>query len=418
MSSKKTEADARKILELLRDPALSPKDLAERVGASPEAVDEARVLVDELPTAEVDALLALPPTLARAALLAAAAGGRHDVIAEAFGSADKEIQKEARRIAHHLRLRGIDVGAPPKPAPPPPPAEPAPVELPTLLSSIDSHGERVAFWTRVLPGRGIEVAQIVLSDQRGVVSLSLAELSRRRFRELCEELVHEGPVTIVEASRDAVRRAIDRARMLGRERGELPSSFAPWAAQVFGPVPAAAPPPLGPEGDGRPPADDAGRAGLARESGVLFDQPEIDRWAPDEEAMQRVALRVDEAAASPLYLSGAAGEQQREEAVAAAVDRAALAYFEEPAIRVRWAGRLSETAYLFERSGRLEAARLAAATAFRLAGGAAVTEVPFCRELFARLFRPEPTAAEAEPEGPKTTESGLLVLPGSDRPRH
>jgi hypothetical protein len=413
MGSKKTEVDARRVLVLLQDQTLTPREIAGRVGASPEAVDEARALVEELPTAEVDALLALPPVLARAALLAASAGQRYDVIAEAFTSADKEIQKEARRIAHHLRLRGIAVEAPPKPAPPPPPAEPAPAALPALLSSVDSRGERVAFFARPLPGRGVEVAQLVLSDLRGVISLSLAELSRKRFRELCEELAHEGPVTVVDVGQERVRQAIDRARLLGRDRGELPSNFTAWAAQVLGPPPAEPPPALAPEAAGRAPEDEAERAALARGSAALFAEPEVARWIPEEEAIQRIALRVDEALASPLYLSGPAGAEQREEAVANAIARGTEAYF-DAAGRERWAIRLRETAFLLEKTGRPEAARMAAAAGDRLAAGAPVAEVGFCGELFARLFRPEETPVAPAPPG--AGEDRLLILPpGADR---
>lgn len=416
MSAKKSVADGHRILELLRDPALSSRDVAARVGASPEAVDETRVLIEDLPTAEIDAILALPPALARATLLAASTSGRYDVIAEAFGVQDKEIQKEARRLAHLLRLRGFDVGAPARTTPAPPPVEPAPAELPTLLSSFDSHGERLAFWSRALPGHGIEVAQIVLSSVSGVASLSLGELSRKRFRELCEELRREESATIVEVQRDRVRQAIDRARLLGREHGEMPASFIGWAAKVLGPAPAIAPPPLGPEGEGRPPEGEEELTALARESASLFSEREVDPWMPEEAAVQRAALRIGEALASPLYLSGSAGEMQRREAVSAALGRAIEAYF-EPALRTLWAERLSETAFLLERTARPGVARVAAATALRLAGGAPVVELPFCTELFARRFPPRTSTTVSEPERPATSGSGLLLPPGADLSR-
>ncbi len=405
MGTKKVDLDARRILELLREDA-PPAALAERLGASAHAVDEARCLADEIATAEVDAILALPSALARALLHAACAAGRHELLAEAAASADKDVQREAKRLAHNLKLRGVEVALPakPEPAPAPAPPPPAAAEPPVFVSSVDARGERAVFWTRALPGRGIEVAQLVLSDVRGVVACSIGELGKKRFRELCEELPRTGSLTIVEVPREAARALVDAARVVGRASGELPAGFATWAPQVLGPTPAEAPPPPSPEGPGK--AGTAELDELARRSATLLAEPELARWSPDEDTLRRTLLRLEEAAASPLYLQGAAGDAQRAEAVGAALDRAAQAWLESEG-GARVAARLRDMAWLFERCGRPEPARLADAAATKLAAGASAADVPLVKELFARIFAPAgPPPAPAEP-----APGSPLILP-------
>src|SRR5690606_28507828 len=95
---------------------------------------------------------------------------------------------------------------------------------------------------------------------------------------------------------------------------------------------------------------------------------------------------------------------QREEAVAAVVEREAAAYFDERQ-RGLFAAFLLDTARLFELTGRHQQARIAAATARMLASGASVERIPFCSQLFARLFAgrgaggPAIPAEEREPAG-------------------
>lgn len=394
--AKKADLDGRRALELLQDPQATLAALAERLGTSQEAVDEARSLLEEIGAAEIDAILAMPPQLGRALLRAASQKGRHDVLVEAAASGDKEYQKEAKRLAHALKLRGIELELPTKQAQEPQQApEPqAAAEPPIFLSNLDAFGERAIFWSRNLPGRGIELAQLVVSDERGVLDFLVADLSRKRFRELIDELPTKGGVTIQTYDRDEALAVIQRARVAAREGGECPTSFPAWAAQLFGPIPAEAPGPLSPRGEGKPPEDPPALARLAAASGELFDEPELGRWRPDDETLRSFGLHLEEAASSPLYLEGAAGERQREEALAGIAEREAAAYFDERR-RSLYAGYLLDTARLFELTGRQERAQTAAAAALLLASGAPVSNLPFALRFFDRLFggRASPTPA-------------------------
>lgn len=380
----KKDVDARRALEILRDANLDLRAVAERLGVSPEAVDEARCLVDEIEQAETDAILALPPVLGRAALWAAVPAGRQDVLAEAAAVGEKEVQREAKRIAHNLKLKGVELALPQRqPEPVRPAVEPAAAaEPPVFLSSLDANGERAVFWTRNVPGRGIELAQLVVSDERGIVDLLLGELSRKRFRELVEELPRKGGVTIREVSREDARTVIDRARWAARASGQVPAHFPAWAAQVLGPAPAEPPPPLGPRGEGQPLPDPAVLGELVAESAELFAEPELARWAPGEEALWSCAAALEQAATSEPWVDDA----QRERGIRDAIEGCAERFFDERR-RSIWSARLLDTARLFEETGRTHAAKIAAATAQALAAGTPAAGIPFCSQLFARLFR-------------------------------
>lgn len=379
--SKRADPDARRILEILRDERLSLRDVGQQLGVSPEAVDEARCLADEIDQAESDAILALPPSLGRALLWAAIAGERHDVLREAALHGDKEVQREAKRIAHNLQRKGVELGLPQKQAEATRTEPGSQQEPPVFLSSLDSFGERAVFWTRSLPGRGIELAQLVVADDRGIIDLLLGEFSRKRFREMAEDLPRRGAVTIREVPRADVLVVLDRARVAAREGGQMPGHFPAWAAQVLGPTPAQAPSPLSPRGEGRPPEDASTIRDLVADSTSLFREVEIQRWAPDEEAVRRCARS----------LEGAAGDVEE------ILVGAAEAFFDEKK-RGSYAARLLDTGLLFEETGRIHAARVAAATARLLAAGVPVRHVPFCREFFGRLFSRPPQGEETAPQ--------------------
>lgn len=401
--------DAKKTLSWLTDPGLGLSELSQRLGASEAAVDEARALLEEIETAESDAILAMPPILARALLLAAVRADRLGLLQEAAEAEDKEIRKEARRLAHSLRSSGTAIELPePKAEPVIAPAAGPREELPALLSSIAPNGAQRVFWTRRLPEQGIELADVSLVED-GIASFQAVEVSRKRFRKLVSTLPEErGSARLFVAPRDDARRLLDLARVRARDGGTSPPDFGTWSVQALGAIPDETPEPLGPRDDGRAPDDDAERNALVSRSSELFSEPEIAWWWPEEESMQRVALRIQEAGSSALFLPGQQGELQREEAMSAAIEREVEAYFDDTR-RQRYADRLSATARLFELDGRPEAARIAHATALRLRSDGNALEIPFCRMLFMRGFRQGAEAAPGEAEEKPT--SPLLITP-------
>src|SRR5690606_24363295 len=101
---------------------------------------------------------------------------------------------------------------------------------------------------------------------------------------------------------------------------------ATWALAALGAVPPQRPEPIEPVDGGKAPEDPREREALARASDSLFGEPEVGSWIPEENFLRTLALRIDEARTSPLYLPGPEGEVQRREAIWAAADREADRY--------------------------------------------------------------------------------------------
>ncbi len=307
--AKKGDVEPKRMLELLRDTTQSPAQLAERCDASAPACDEARALVEELETAEPDAILALPKVLGRAVLRAAAAAGRMDVLQAAATDGDKEQQREAKRLAFGLGRQGVEVALPSsEPVAPIAPIAAAPDPSPCFLGPIDGRGERVAIWTRSLAGRGLEVTHLWLSDRRGVVDCAIGEMSKKRFRDWIES-ARAGDETLQELDREIVRVAIDRSRVVARDRGSPPVSFTSWAPQVLGPVPATPPPGLRPDAA----SGSSHERCLAVLSGAeLLAAPELRFWGPPFDAVERLAAALAAPDAPDALLHELVGEWRRQ----------------------------------------------------------------------------------------------------------
>ena len=109
------------------------------------------------------------------------------------GHPSKEAAKEAKRGLYVLKARGVDVPAAPlTPAlPAPPPALPEPPPR-AYASAIDGHGERALWLPRVLAGKGVEIAQAVLSDERGLLELQLGVVGPKGVARLRPRPVERG----------------------------------------------------------------------------------------------------------------------------------------------------------------------------------------------------------------------------------
>jgi hypothetical protein len=260
----------------------------------------------------------------------------------------------------------------PRPAAPAPalaPAEPPPS---AYASSLDGLGERAVWLPRNLPGRGVEVAQAVVSDERGLLELQVGALGRKEWRTFVKGLLERGAeMGVAEVPRQRAHALIAGARALNGGAGtRVPDGADHWLAQL-GPV-APQPPP----GADLPPLPEAeAEAALAR-SGALHDLPLLKGWLAEEPFLREVARSLDEAEASPLALD----EGQRRERLEALVREAVTAYF-TPARRQRLAGRLLDVAEHLWRSGAGEHAQAAAAAARALAAGDPAGGIPFAARL-------------------------------------
>lgn len=384
-----TPLDPERLLALLRDPNVESRDIAAAAGTSREDAGRAARMVLGIARAKPEEAVTLAAPLAAAVARAALAAGRADVLAALAGHAARDVAKEARRGLHVLRSRGVAVPDPPRP-PAPAPAAPPESHLPAYASAIDGQGERAVWLSRSVPGRGIEIAQAVLSDVKGLLELQTAVVGRKEWRAIVRDLLDRGGalgVAEVEPGRAASLVAAARARNDASGQ-RVPEGADLWLSQL-GPAaslpdPAEAFPPL-PEEDEH--------AALAA-SGKLHDLPVLRGWLADEAFLRGVAARLDEVAVSPIYLD----ERQRAEQMARVLAEAIEGYLDDARRRVLSARLFAVAEHLAER-GDPAHARAAAAAARALRAGAPPASIPFARLLVEKAFPPAGPSPAAPGEG-------------------
>ncbi len=141
-------------------------------------------------------------------------------------------------------------------------------------------------------------------------------------------------------------------------------------------------------------------------SSELHELPMLRGWLADEEFLRSLALRLDEIAASPLYVD----ERQRAEQAARTIADAAESYLDEPR-RQRLATRLLAVAAHLEALGDPAHARQAGAVARGLRAGLPSARVPFARMLVEKAL-PGRAAPEAAAPGEPPPGAPLIVAPG------
>ncbi len=384
------------LLAMLRDPNRETQEIADAAGVPREEAARASRMVLALARAKAEDLLTLPAPLALAVLHAAAGTPRLDLLAAAAAHPAKEVAKEAKRAAYALRMKGVVVPEASRGLVPAPATAPEP-PVPCFVSAVDGHGERAVWIGRLVPGKGIEVGQVVLSDQTGLLDLHLGLLGRKEYRQFGRDLLERGRgMSVVELDREQAKGLVAAARRLNDSAGHPPPAGADgWLARL-GPAaelpdPSSRFPPL-PEGEEREAVEASAR---------LHDLPLVRGWLASEEALRALAQKLDEVAVSSLYLD----ERQRAEAGTRAVAQAVAAHFDGPP-RAVWAGRLFSLAEHLDRAGDAAHARLAAATARALRGGTAPELIPFARLLVEKAFPPS-----AAPTRPPPQPGSLIVPP-------
>ncbi len=368
--------DPAKLLAMLRDPDVESAQIAGAAGVPREEAGRAVRLLMTLARAKTEEIATLPPALAAAVLHAAAEAGRIDLVAAVAAREEKELAKEAKRQLHRLKLRGVTIPEAPPPAPAlAPPAEPPPAAYGSIA---DGRGERAVWLPRNVPGRGLEVAQAVCSDQRGLVELHLGLVGRKEWRAFVKGLLERGAAMgVVEIAWGEALGRITSARGLnGRSGQRVPDGADQWLGQL-GP-----PPPLADPALALPPLDaETERAALAA-SAALHDLPLLRGWLGEEPFLREVAARLDELEKPPLELDATRRRERQRAVVQEAVDR-----YYTPERRARLASRLVEVAAWFARTGDADHSAQAAAAARALLAGTPPGQVPFASRLVEKAFR-------------------------------
>jgi hypothetical protein len=397
-----------KLLALIKDPNQGSAQIATAAGVSRDDAARAARLVTAIAKAPVEEVLALPPSLAAAVVRAAFLANRADVVVAAAESSEKEIAKEAKRAMHLFKSRGVALPEPKRVAPAPVPLTPE-AEMPCYVSALDGYGERAVWISRVLPGRGIEIGQAVVSDADGITSLQVGLLGRKEFRAFTSDLEARGTTMGVrEVSRDEAKALVAAARRQNDASGKhVPESADPWLGR------------LGPAGDPPDPrarfvaGSEAEEAIAVEGSARLHELPLFRGWLAEEEALRALAQKLDEISVSPLYID----ERQRAEQARHALSAAMEAYFTAER-KVRLSSRLFDMAWHLAEMDDAVGASLAASAA-RAIGGGPADRVPFARRLFEKAFPglgeplPEPgPPATGEPPAEATAPAEPLIIPG------
>ncbi|RKH72342.1 hypothetical protein [Corallococcus aberystwythensis] len=373
--------------------------------AFPEAdVEQARKLAGDVGSASAASVEALPEALAGAVLEAAVLAG-HVALPETLSASPvKPLAKAAKKALYRLRSRGVTPPEAPKPAPP----APAPETLPTLVTLVSSAGQYGLLLTRVVRG-GVELLQVIASDEQGVLELNRTEQSRGDIRRILKHGLQNG--FGMEVSREEGARLLAEAAALNlRTRTPFPPDLEA-ALRHHGVQPVHEPEPLP-----SPEPDDVRRA---LEGDQLHATPELAEWMPPDAEVRALMEQVQALASSPLALSGA----QRQEQVRQRVLDAARAFF-TPEVRQRYARRLWRMAAFFDATGRALQADIARGEARRLFHGLDEPFSRFAETLFAKVVVLAAAGAQAQaaqaatapgepPEGPtnERRSPGGLILP-------
>ena len=393
--------DAQQLLAMLRDPNVASAEIAALFGVPREEAGRAARLVLTIARAKPEEAATLPGPLAAAVLHAAATAGRLDLVVALGGHAEKDVVKEARRLLHHLKVRGVAVPEPARAASPaasvapPAPSEPPPT---AYASTLDGLGERAVWLPRHVPGRGVEVAQAVLSDEKGLVELQLGALGRKEWRTFVKGLLERGAeVGVAEIDPARAHALIAAARALNEPAGtKVPEGADRWLAPL-GPPPPLSPPPAPP-----PLEPEAESAALAA-SGELHALPILRGWLAETPYLREVAARLDQADAA----ASDPTPEARRARLDALLAEATADYF-TPARRARLAARLLDVAGHLAATGpgaSLPHAQAAAAAARALEAGRPVAEIPFAARLLVKAF---PADAPRRTSGPIIAPARLV----------
>jgi hypothetical protein len=354
---------------------------------SSDDVSRARKLARSVQTATVSELAQLPEALA-GAILEASIQARDPRLADELANLGvKTLVKAAKKTLYRLRSLGVQIPERRGEASPPPAAESI-EELPCLLSPITGWGEQALVGTLHLRGGGLELTQVILSDERGLIQLGQRQLSRGDYRRQLKEIRSRSGPPVREIELDEARAILSHAAALNL-KSKTP--YPPGAEEFLrhmGASPREKPMELP-----QPNSDDER---LATEGQRLFEEPEMRSWLPPENELRVLGQKMDEVQHSPLQLT----EAQRSEQLLHYFRAAAKTFFTLER-RKLYAGRLWHMAKLFEQTQRAQSAQVAAALARQLFHSETETPPRFCELLYERVLSLAREAQQGDSESPK-----------------
>jgi hypothetical protein len=329
-------------------------------------------------------------------------------------TADTRVKKEAKRIVHKMKSRGLNVSL----------ADGGgssildrkvleeDPELPCYLTPLAGNGSRMIWLARYVRG-GVAVYQAEVNDVDGLVEFSGGVLGRSRYRKIVKEMAGSEQVPLVEISYPEARQRISQSVARSRDASRpLPEGYLEASSDF--PEAAAFPLPDPRETYSIDSIDNPSE--LQREGGKLLDLPEFADWLPDEDTIKALQARLQEVESSTVAIN----KQQKVEQVSKALDRAVEEMLEDEEKRKRYQDRLFEMAGHLGNSGNQEAAGLAAAAAWQLSEeGFEALQSTFFDRMVKKMFRSaeeivehmqtdQPPPADEQKED---KEGGGLIVP-------
>jgi len=241
------------------------------------------------------------------------------------------------------------------------------------LSGVDGTGSR-AVWVLFEGGfGGSALCSLIVNDVAGILDAAGGDITRKRLEEELRSLRASQKLPWIEVPPARAVGIVGAALEVHTRLGTSPpAAFARWRPRFESATVEATPT--------RAPArvDPA----LAERAGELLAMPELASWFIDPEAVQSDALALLEARQSRLVVSDQIKAEREASIVVRIVEREL-----PPDVRRRWAQRLDEMAFVFDATGRVDAAAIARATAAALADeGVEITRQPFSTGLARRAL--------------------------------
>ncbi|MBW2242780.1 MAG: hypothetical protein JRH01_12420 [Deltaproteobacteria bacterium] len=266
-------------------------------------------------------------------------------------------RKVLRRLKHRLRSRGIEVA---REAPAAKVAGLADVEEGlegAWITPLDPSGARMAILVEDHPSMGSRLFEVILDDERGLVSFEVYSASRGKLRRFLKSLTERSGHPAVEVEERSLKAVIARALAVHPKDRGLPRGFGEWRTRL-----------TQTDGDAKLPGELAREAlpidddaGLLDRAVGLIEAGRAGPWPPSREILSELFQKIRAAMDSPLIVSGATKRERLDSVLAEGADEI---YAGEG--RATAAHRFRESAFTFWKRGDEDAARacLAAATAF------------------------------------------------------
>ena len=303
--------------------------------------------------------------------------------------ADKARRSLARASLHRLAEAGIDVPARQEGTRRTVWRRYREAVPPSVCTAPDTDGVRLIWLVTAGDGGGLMVAQVVISDAKGVTELGFMQATWGAHRETMARIAADGRLPVAELPTEEagalIRSALRKDPEPDEVRVRVPELHSLMAGLADAEVEL-------------PPLD----AGPVDGGADLLLIPPINHWMPPRSAGEALEQALGELDGGVLVVTDA----QREQQAGAAVDRVVNELFDE-ATRAVYSLRLRQTAWIYRRSGDQAVADrlLAGARAFTQDGPA--SGIPWCKWFLARLISPD----EAPLDDPDVSEGGIILPP-------